>query len=282
MTLPDETAAARARRAAIQRLESLHQAGVGQIDPPPPVAPEPQRAPPPVSAAQTQTAETKMPKPTGPKPAPVIVSGDLFSSAEPKSPPMSLPERREALQVLCDEVSRCTRCAELASTRTNTVFGVGNPEARLCFFGEAPGADEDRQGEPFVGRAGQLLNKIIAACGLTRDQVYIFNVLKCRPPGNRDPAADEVANCRPYFERQLEILRPEFICCLGRPAMMALLDTNQSLGRMRGRFHQYGGSKVAVTYHPAYLLRNPPAKRDTWEDMKMLLQAMGLPIPTNK
>ena len=181
--------------------------------------------------------------------------------------------------MLAEEVAGCTQCHELATTRTQTVFGVGNPKPRLCFFGEAPGADEDKQGEPFVGRAGQLLNKIIEACGLKREDVYILNVLKCRPPGNRNPAADEVAHCRPFFERQFEILQPEFICCLGRPAMMSLLETTESVGRMRGRFHAYRGAKVLITYHPAYLLRNPPAKRDTWDDMKLLLAEMGLPIP---
>jgi len=186
------------------------------------------------------------------------------------------------LRVLAEEVAGCVQCPELARARTQTVFGVGNPQPRLCFFGEAPGADEDRQGEPFVGRAGQLLTKIIEACTLRREEVYILNVLKCRPPGNRNPAMDEVANCRGFFEQQLEILRPEFICCLGLAATTALLDTNQSIGRLRGRFHAYRDAKVVVTYHPAYLLRNPSAKRQTWEDVKMLMQEMGIEIPQPK
>jgi len=167
----------------------------------------------------------------------------------------------------------------LAAKRTQTVFGVGNAEARLCFLGEAPGADEDRQGEPFVGAAGQLLNKIIEACTLKREEVYILNVLKCRPPQNRTPLPDETANCRAYFERQLEILQPEFICCLGAVAAQALLRTTQSLGRLRGRFHDYRGIRVVATYHPAYLLRYPDKKRDTWEDMKMLMREMEIPLP---
>ncbi len=129
------------------------------------------------------------------------------------------------LNVIQDEVSRCTCCAELAAQRTQTVFGVGNPTARLCFLGEAPGADEDRLGEPFVGRAGQLLDKILAACTLTREEVYILNVLKCRPPQNRTPALEEVENCRKFFERQLELIQPEFICCLGLVAASNLLRT---------------------------------------------------------
>jgi DNA polymerase len=146
-------------------------------------------------------------------------------------------------------------------------------------LGEAPGADEDKQGEPFVGRAGQLLNRIIEACGMRREDVYILNILKCRPPGNRAPTPQEAANCRDFLDRQLETISPEFICCLGGIAATNLLDTTQSIGKMRGRFYDYRGSKVIVTYHPAYLLRNPAAKRDVWEDMKLLLAEMGLEIP---
>jgi DNA polymerase len=146
-------------------------------------------------------------------------------------------------------------------------------------LGEAPGADEDRQGEPFVGRAGQLLTKIIEACTLRRQDVYILNVLKCRPPGNRTPTSDEAASCRPFFRRQLEIIRPEFICCLGSVAAATLLDTTESIGRLRGRFHDWCGVKVLVTYHPAYLLRNPAAKKQVWDDMKMLMKEMGIVVP---
>jgi DNA polymerase len=194
--------------------------------------------------------------------------------------PRMRPTNAESqLRILAEEVSRCTRCRELASTRTQTVFGVGNSRARLCFLGEAPGADEDRLGEPFVGRAGQLLNDILKACTLQREDVYILNVLKCRPPGNRNPAADEQANCRPYLERQLDIIKPEFICCLGSVAASALLETSQSIGRLRGRLHQWRGINVLATYHPAYLLRNPAAKRDVWNDMQLLMQSMGIELP---
>ncbi len=196
--------------------------------------------------------------------------------AEPPLPP---DKRRQALEELAGEIARCTRCPDPVATRTQTVPGVGNPNARLCFLGEAPGADEDRLGEPFVGRAGQLLNRIIQACGMKREEVYIFNVLKCRPPGNRTPTETEAANCWPFLMRQIQIIRPEFICCLGAVAARTLLKTKAPMGRLRGKVHLFQGIKVVVTYHPAYLLRNPSAKRQTWEDMKLLLREMGLPIP---
>lgn len=194
------------------------------------------------------------------------------------SPALSLVERVAGLDALRQQVAGCTRCQLLARQRTQTVFGVGNSQARLCFFGEAPGADEDRQGEPFVGRAGQLLTKIIEACTLKREDVFILNVLKCRPPENRTPEPDEVSNCRPFFERQLEIISPEFICCLGATAARALLQTESSIGKLRGKFYSYRDAQVICTYHPSYLLRNPAAKRDVWEDMKILMKRMGIEL----
>ncbi len=196
-----------------------------------------------------------------------------------QEPPLPPEQRQQALDELAAEIARCTRCPEPVATRTQTVPGVGNPNARLCFLGEAPGADEDRLGEPFVGRAGQLLNRIIQACGMRREDVYIFNVLKCRPPGNRTPTEVEAANCWPFLLRQIQIIRPEFICCLGAVAARRLLNTKAPMGRLRGQVHDFHGIKVVVTYHPAYLLRNPSAKRQTWEDMKLLLREMGLPVP---
>lgn len=157
------------------------------------------------------------------------------------------------------------------------MFGVGNPNPRVVFMGEAPGFDEDKKGEPFVGAAGQLLTKIIEnGMGLKRDDVYILNTLKCRPPNNRNPAPDEVENCRGFFEQQLDILRPEYIVCLGAVAAQNLLQTKLSVGKMRGRFLDYRGVKVLVTYHPAYLLRAPEEKRKTWEDIQFLMRDMGL------
>jgi DNA polymerase len=186
--------------------------------------------------------------------------------------------RKRELELLCTQVAGCRRCTELASTRTQTVFGVGKIEPELCFIGEAPGADEDAKGEPFVGAAGQLLNKIIAACKMTREEVYICNILKCRPPGNRTPLPNEAANCREFLDKQLELIRPKFICCLGACAAQNLLQTTTSIGQLRKTYHEYRGITVACTYHPAYLLRNPSSKKDVWADMQKLMIRMGRPI----
>jgi DNA polymerase len=159
------------------------------------------------------------------------------------------------------------------------VFGVGDPQAKVMFIGEAPGADEDAQGEPFVGKAGQLLNKIIAACQWRREDVYICNILKCRPPGNRNPTQDEADYCREYLDAQIEIIDPEYIVCWGSVAACNLLGVKYPIGKMRGRFFQHGRAKVVCTYHPSYLLRNPAAKKDVWEDMKFLLGEMGIEPP---
>ena len=167
-------------------------------------------------------------------------------------------QRTEQLQVLQKRVAECTLCADLASCRKNTVFGVGSPSPELCFLGEGPGADEDRLGEPFVGQAGQLLNKIIGACKMSREEVYILNTVKCRPPGNRNPNESELENCWPYAIEQLEILQPKFICCLGSVAARTLLKTKQSIGRMRGQFFKFRGSQVIVTC----LLYTSPSPRD--------------------
>ena len=187
-------------------------------------------------------------------------------------------DRVTSLRVLAEQVATCMRCSELAAARTNTVFGVGRADARICFFGEAPGADEDASGEPFVGRAGQLLTKIIEACHLRRDEVYILNVLKCRPPANRTPEPVEVSHCRGFFERQFELIAPEYICCLGTTAAHALLQTTEPIGRLRKRWFTYGTAKVICTYHPSYLLRNPAAKRDVWDDMKVMMADMGVDL----
>ena len=159
---------------------------------------------------------------------------------------------------------------------------MGNPDAELMFVGEAPGFDEDRQGEPFVGRAGQLLTRVIQAMGYSRSDVYIANVLKCRPPNNRNPLPEETLNCLPYLERQIEIVRPEFICLLGAVAAGALLNTALGVGRLRGKWHRIRGIPTVVTYHPSYLLRRPAGKKEAWEDLQMLMRAMGIPIPKRK
>jgi uracil-DNA glycosylase len=172
-------------------------------------------------------------------------------------------------QQLRARVTVCTRCS-LSVTRTQTVFGVGNPRAEWLIVGEAPGAEEDRQGEPFVGRAGLLLNSMLRAVGLAREQVFIANVLKCRPPGNRDPAASEVGECLPYLEQQIALLKPKIMLAVGRIAAQNLLRTDVTLGRLRQQVHRFGRTEVPLvaTYHPAYLLRTPTDKRKAWEDLK--------------
>lgn len=202
------------------------------------------------------------------------------SSAAPNIKPclLSLDERTKKLTRLANKVAKCARCQELAEARTQTVFGVGNPEAKIMFLGEAPGADEDAQGEPFVGRGGKLLNDIITAMKLTREEIYICNILRCRPPSNRNPSDEEAANCREYLDAQIAIVDPDYIVCWGSVAARKLLSTKTPIGKMRQQFFDYGRAKVACTYHPAYLLRNPPAKKEVWADMKWLMKDMGVKL----
>lgn len=175
------------------------------------------------------------------------------------------------------DLGDCRRCT-LHTGRTNIVFGVGNPDARLMFVGEGPGADEDEQGEPFVGRAGQLLTQIIKAMGLAREDVYIANVVKCRPPGNRNPEPDEIEACSPFLHAQIASIRPTVIVALGKFAAQTLLRTETPISRLRGQFHALGEVAVMPTFHPSYLLRNPAAKREVWEDMKLVLKKLGEPV----
>ena len=195
------------------------------------------------------------------------------------SPKLTMVQRQSTFDELNAQVVACRKCEDIVCRRQRTVFGVGALNARVVMFGEAPGADEDRIGEPFVGAAGQLLDKILVASGLKRPEVYILNALKCRPPNNRTPTEEEIENCRPFFESQLETIQPEYIVCWGAIAVRAVLGSKDSVGRLRGRFHSFRGAKVLVTYHPSYLLRTPDAKKLTWEDMKMLMKDMGIPIP---
>src|SRR5262245_28586072 len=176
----------------------------------------------------------------------------------------------EALAAVRTEIGDCTRCKLHTQGRRQIVFGVGNPDADLMFVGEAPGADEDIQGIPFVGRAGQLLTKIIEAIDLRRDDVYIANIIKCRPPQNRNPEPDEVASCEPFLFRQIEVIKPKVIVALGKYAAQTLLRTDAPISRLRGRVFDYRGAKLIPTFHPAYLLRNPSSKREVWEDMKLV------------
>jgi len=188
-------------------------------------------------------------------------------------PPAPSAAARPTLEQVRADLGECTRC-KLHTHRTQIVFGVGNPNAGLVFVGEAPGADEDAQGEPFVGRAGQLLTKIIEAMGMRREDVYICNIIKCRPPNNRTPEADEIVACQPFLLEQLRAIGPRFICALGGPAAQTLLRTKEPISRLRGKFYDYHGIPLLPTFHPAFLLRNPNEKKTVWEDMKLLLRHM--------
>lgn len=239
----------------------------------------------PTASQPPKTEPTKQTKPSPPTPA----KPPEKRRAEAAKPVIPVPQNtthekvvlsgttpHEQLEELKSCVANCTRCPDLANTRNQTVFGTGNPNAKVMFLGEAPGADEDRTGEPFVGRAGQLLDKIIGACGWKREDLYICNILKCRPPGNRNPTLQEATNCREYLDSQIANVDPEYIVCWGTVAAQNLLDTKSPIGRMRGKFFEHGKAKVLCTYHPSYLLRNPAAKAPVWEDLQLLLREMGI------
>jgi len=187
-------------------------------------------------------------------------------------------DRAAALQIIRDEIGECTRCG-LHTGRHKLVFGDGNPEARLMFVGEGPGADEDAQGLPFVGKAGQLLNNMITAMGLKREEVYIANVVKCRPPGNRVPEQDEGATCSPFLFRQIDVICPQVLVALGATAATWMLGKHQPLAGLRGRVHPVRGTQVIVTYHPAYLLRDPRQKKEAWADLQIAMRELGLKPP---
>ena len=197
---------------------------------------------------------------TPPKETKNLVSSSAKSTQPKAHPPRTLADVRA-------ELGECRRC-KLQAKRTRIVFGAGNPEAKLIFVGEGPGRDEDLQGEPFVGQAGKLLTRIIEAIQLTREEVYIANIIKCRPPENRNPEPDEIAACEPFLVKQLEVIRPKLICALGTFAAQTLLESTEKISALRGRFHPYHGILLMPTYHPAFLLRNPNYKRDVWEDVK--------------
>ncbi len=189
-----------------------------------------------------------------------------------------LNDKVSALRAISEDIGDCTRCV-LHRGRKNIVFGVGNPEAELMFVGEGPGADEDIQGEPFVGRAGQLLSKMIEAMGLRREDVYIANGVKCRPPGNRTPEKEETDICSPFLLRQIEVIGPKVIVALGAVAAKTLLGVNDSMGNLRGRWYDFRGHKLVVTYHPAFLLRDPRQKKEAWKDLQMAMHELGLKVP---
>jgi uracil-DNA glycosylase family 4 len=205
-----------------------------------------------------------------------VIEGE--SLPKPKSQP-TISDPASALRLIREDLGDCTRCRLHKQGRKQIVFGVGNPNADLMFIGEAPGADEDQQGEPFVGRAGQLLNNMIKAMGLRREEVYIANIIKCRPPSNRTPERDECDTCSPFLMRQIEAIRPKALVALGAVAAKTLLAINAPMSELRGRWYDFRGTKLAVTYHPAFLLRDPRQKKETWKDLQMVMKEMGLPFP---
>ena len=237
------------------------------------LAPHAESVPAPEPAAATQR-DPAPPSKVQPEPAAAVPAADRAAAPTPTA---LLNEAESALAELRSDVIPCTRC-KLHQGRRTAVFGEGNPRARVLFVGEAPGAKEDQTGRPFVGPAGQLLDRIIeGAMGLRREDVFIANVNKCRPPNNRAPAPDEVAACLPFLKRQVEILQPDVIVCLGRTAAQNLLGSSESTTAMRRRQHEYSNTPVIVTWHPAYLLREPSRKRETWEDIKTVNRLLGLP-----
>lgn len=224
-------------------------------------------------------------EPMTPRSNPVIaasaVDDDLFAVANPK-PESKVTDPAKALRIVREDLGDCTRCRLHKQGRKQIVFGVGSPRAQLMFIGEAPGADEDEQGEPFVGRAGQLLNNMIKAMGLRREDVYIANIIKCRPPGNRTPERDECETCSPFLMRQIAVIKPQAIVALGAVAAKTLLAINAPMAELRGHWYDFRGTKLAVTYHPAFLLRDPRQKKEAWKDLQMVMKEMGLQIPKSR
>jgi uracil-DNA glycosylase len=208
---------------------------------------------------------------TSPKPELIDISA---------SPESSISDPVQALRAIRQDIGDCTRCRLAKQGRKQIVFGVGNPRAELMFIGEAPGADEDQQGEPFVGRAGQLLNNMIKAMGLQREEIYIANIIKCRPPGNRTPERDECETCSPFLMRQIATVKPKVIVALGKVAAVSLLAIDAPMFELRGKWYDFRGTKLAVTYHPAYLLRDPRQKKETWKDLQMVMKDLGLVAPS--
>jgi uracil-DNA glycosylase len=239
--------------------------------------------PPPIGfPAAQEAARSVHPAPVerGSEPVPPQMRPNVGFSAATASPTLFEATERvegDTLGRIRGDIGDCTRC-RLHRSRHNIVFGVGNPKAQLVFVGEGPGQEEDMQGQPFVGRAGKLLTQMIEAMSLRREDVYICNVVKCRPPENRLPERDEIATCSPFLIRQLEVIRPKVICCLGACSAQTLLQTNQGISRFRGAWFDYRGAKLIATYHPAYLLRNPNAKGEVWKDLQKVMAVLGLPL----
>jgi DNA polymerase len=230
----------------------------------------------PIQEALAQTEPEQM-TPRAKAVVPVFSDENMFESAAGLESGVTDPVR--GLKLIREDIGDCTRCRLHQQGRKQIVFGVGNPKAELMFIGEAPGADEDEQGEPFVGRAGQLLNNMIKAMGVQREQVYIANIIKCRPPGNRTPERDECETCSPFLMRQIAVIKPKVIVALGAVAAKTLLAINSPMSELRGRWYDFRGTKLAVTYHPAFLLRDPRQKKETWKDLQMVMKELGLAMP---
>jgi uracil-DNA glycosylase len=228
---------------------------------------------------QPEQREEMTPRSKAVAAVPTVVDESLFGAANSK-PESGVTDPVQALRLIREDLGDCTRCRLSKQGRKQIVFGVGNPKAELMFIGEAPGADEDQQGEPFVGRAGQLLNNMIKAMGIRREDVYIANIIKCRPPGNRTPERDECETCSPFLMRQIAAIKPKAIVALGAVAAKTLLAINAPMSEFRGRWFDFRGTKLAVTYHPAFLLRDPRQKKETWKDLQMVMKELGLAIPT--
>jgi uracil-DNA glycosylase family 4 len=257
---------------AVRHLAWLRDAGVTEVPAPAPRAAPRVAAPPaPLRAAAPAGVDGRAPA------APPAPEAAGRGTAEPGGD-AGKGAGSEALLAVRRELGDCTRC-KLAGGRTHLVFGVGNPRAELLFVGEGPGADEDRQGEPFVGRAGQLLTKMIEAMGYARGDVYIANVVKCRPPGNRNPEPDEIEACEPFLRAQIAAIGPKVIVALGKFAAQTLLRETTPITRLRGRWFQYGGVRLMPTFHPAYLLRSPEEKKKAWEDLQLVMKELGKALP---
>ena len=237
-----------------------------------------------------ESREEMTPRKSAAVAVPRVADENIFEAIAP-NPEQSVNDPVQALRLIREDLGDCTRCKLHQQGRKQIVFGVGNPRAELMFIGEGPGADEDERGEPFVGRAGQLLNNMIKAMGLSREEVYIANIVKCRPPGNRTPERDECETCSPFLMRQIAAIKPKVIVALGATAAKTLLAINSSLGDLRGRFYDFSpvgarsndaawtSARLAVTYHPAFLLRDPRQKGEAWKDLQMVMKELGMPLP---
>jgi uracil-DNA glycosylase len=274
------------RRALAARIRYYNEMGIYDFYRRPITTPESVPIAPVIQEIQPESREALSPR----KSAVVAIEENIFEVLAPK-PEQGVSDPAKALKIIREDLGDCTRCPLHRQGRKQIVFGVGNPRAELMFVGEGPGADEDEQGEPFVGRAGQLLNNMIKAMGITRQQVYIANVVKCRPPGNRTPEREECETCSPFLMRQIAAIKPKIVVALGAVAAKTLLAMNSSMAQLRGRFYDFkpagvrssdpnwGRCKLAVTYHPAFLLRDPRQKGEAWKDLQMVMRELGLKAP---